>query len=280
LDHIKQALEQARADRLTVGQAVVTRPAAVATRQQGRQAPPATGVQVTYTRTRTLPVDPERLRARRIILGGASDPVADAYRVLRTRVLQRLRTNGWNALAVTSPTQDNGKTVTAINLAISLAREVNQTVLLADLDLRRPSVMRYFSDEDLPGVSDYLLDSRDLPEILINPGIERLVVLPGHSSFTNSSEMLSMPRMVRLVEELKTRYPDRIVLFDMPPLLSGDDVIAFSPYIDAIMLVVEDGKTAKDDLRRAWELLGKETIIGVVLNKAVAETSAYGYAYG
>jgi protein-tyrosine kinase len=276
LDYIKQALEQARADRLAAG----PRPAAVATRQQGRQAPPATGVQVTYTRTRTLPVDPERLRARRIIVGDASDPVADAYKVLRTRVLQRLRTNGWNALALTSPTQGNGKTVTAINLAISLAREVNQTVLLADLDLRRPSVVRYFSDEDLPGVSDYLLDSRELPEILINPGIERLVVLPGHSSFTNSSEMLSMPRMVRLVEELKTRYPDRIVLFDMPPLLSGDDVIAFSPYIDAIMLVVEDGKTAKDDLRRAWELLGKETIIGVVLNKADAATSAYGYAYG
>jgi protein-tyrosine kinase len=280
LDHIKQALEQARADRLTAGQAVVTRPAAVATRQQSRQAPPATGVQVTYTRTRTLPVDPERLRARRIIVGDASDPVADAYKVLRTRVLQRLRTNGWNALALTSPTQGNGKTVTAINLAISLAREVNQTVLLADLDLRRPSVVRYFSDEDLPGVSDYLLDSRELPEILINPGIERLVVLPGHSSFTNSSEMLSMPRMVRLVDELKTRYPDRIVLFDMPPLLSGDDVIAFSPYIDAIMLVVEDGKTAKDDLRRVWELLGKETIIGVVLNKAEDGTSAYGYAYG
>jgi protein-tyrosine kinase len=132
----------------------------------------------------------------------------------------------------------------------------------------------------MPGVIDYLIDQRELAEILINPGIERLVILPGHTSFTNSSEMLSTPRMVRLVEELKTRYPDRIVLFDMPPLLSGDDVIAFSPYIDAVMLVVEDGKTAKEDLRRAWELLDGETIIGVVLNKADDATSAYGHAYG
>lgn len=279
MERIKQALERARAEREST---VAADPAASARTSSGARAGQDTahnaGLQVSYTQTRTLSVDTERLRAQRIIVGDRHNAIADAYKVLRTQSIQRLRTKGWNALAITSPTQGSGKTVTAINLAISLAREVNQTVLLVDLDLRRPSVIRYFTDEELPGVSDYLMGDRDLSEILINPGIERLVILPGHTAFTNSSEMLSTPRMVRLVEELKTRYPDRIVLFDMPPLLTGDDVIAFSPYLDAVMLVVEDGKTTKDDLRRAWDLLDSERTLGIVLNKADGMTSAYGHA--
>jgi capsular exopolysaccharide synthesis family protein len=283
MERIKQALERARAEREAMGvgdaaPAPAPRDNAPRAEPAGR-APPAVGVKVAYTKTRTLTIDPERLRQQRIVIGEEQDPIVDAYKVLRTQTLQRMRTNGWNALAVTSPNEDAGKTVTAINLAISLAREVNQTVLLADLDLRRPSVVRYFTDEEVLGVSDYLLEERELAEILINPGIERLVILPGHGSFTHSSEMLSTPRMVSLVEELKTRYPDRILLFDMPPLFAGDDVIAFSPYLDAVMLVVEDGKTAKDDLRRAWELLGRERMIGVVVNKAEGASSAYGHPY-
>ncbi|MBK5970782.1 MULTISPECIES: CpsD/CapB family tyrosine-protein kinase [Thiorhodovibrio] len=237
----------------------------------------SSGVQVSYTKTRNLSVNYERLRAKRVLINEARSPIVDAYNILRTRILQRLRPNGWNAVAVTSPRPGCGKTLTCINLAISLAREVNQTVLLVDLDLRRPSVIRYFTDEDLPGVSDYLLEQHELAEILVNPSIERLVILPGHSSFTNSSEMLSTPRMVRLVTELKTRYPDRIVLFDMPPLLTGDDVLAFSPYIDAIMLVVEASGTTRDDLRRAWNLLDGKRILGVVLNKADGGSAGDGY---
>ncbi len=278
MERIKQALERARFERDgTVVAGTANRAGSPASRGARHPAAgPKAGVQVAYTHTRTLELDAERLRARRVVVGNSA--IDDAYKVLRTQTLLRLRTKGWNAIAITSPSQGAGKTVTAINLAISLAREVNQTVLLADLDLQRPSVIRYFTDEELPGVSDYLIDERNLAEILINPSIDRLVILPGHSSFPNSSEMLSTPRMVRLVEELKTRYPDRIVLFDMPALLSGDDVIAFSPYLDAVMLVVEDGRTTKDDLRRAWDLLGAERILGVVLNKADGVTSAYGYA--
>ena len=184
--------------------------------------------------------------------------MADAYKVLRTHVLQRMRTNGWKTLAITSPGEGNGKTLTAINLAISLAREVNQTILLVDLDLRRPSLGRYFVEGTTRGLSDYLTEGADLADVLLHPGIERLVILPGNHSFTQSSEMLSSPRMVQLVQDLKTRYADRLILFDMPPLLAGDDVIAFLPYVDAVMLVIEEGKTTKDELSSGSSVAWRE----------------------
>ncbi|UHD16225.1 CpsD/CapB family tyrosine-protein kinase [Thiocapsa bogorovii] len=206
---------------------------------------------------------------------------AEAYKILRTQVLQRLRLNGWRTLGITATTQGNGKTLTSLNLAISLAMEVNQTVLLADLDLRRPSLATYLAEERLNGLSDYLIGRYDISEILINPGIDRLVILPGNEPLINSSEQLSSPRMVQLVEELKTRYPDRIVLFDLPPLLVGDDVMAFAPNCDALMLVVEENKTTSEELHRAFELLEGQNIIGTVLNKSVYNVGAPGYGgYG
>jgi capsular exopolysaccharide synthesis family protein len=231
----------------------------------------------TYTRTRTMTLDPAYLRDHRVVTGQVYSDAAEAYKVLRTQVLQRLRANGWRTLGITATRQGHGKTLTALNLAISLAMEVNQTVLLVDLDLRHPVLGRYLSKDNLYGISDYLIGRHDISEILINPGIERLVILPGNEHFINSSEQLSSPRMVQLVNELKSRYPDRIVLFDLPPLLLGDDVMAFAPNLDAIMLVLEEGKTTTEELRRAYELLEGQNIVGTVLNKSVYNVGAPGY---
>ena len=205
------------------------------------------------------------------------DPAAMAYKVLRTHVLQRMRANGWKTLAITSPTQGNGKTITAINLAITLARDVKQTVLLVDLDLRRPSMATNFFDHPVPGLSDYITEDRPIEELFINPGIDRLVLLPGNHSFTHSSEILSSPKMIQLVADLKGRYPDRLVLFDMPPVLGGDDIIAFSPYVDAYLLVIEEGKTSKDELSETYALLDENKILGTVLNNAEEGSSGTGY---
>ncbi len=257
MERIKQALDRARAEREAGANPVVA--AAPPARDNERRSrgfrPPLAEVKVAYNRTATVEVDEGRLREHRIVAMVEHDPAAAAYKVLRTHVLQRMRINGWRTLAITSPGEGNGKTVTAINLAISLAREVNQTVLLVDLDLRRPSIARYFVEDALLGLSDYLTDDLPVGELLISPGIERLVILPGNHSFTHSSEMLSSPKMIQLVEELKGRYSDRLILFDMPPVLASDDVIAFAPYLDAVMLVVEEGKTTKAEMLRASELL-------------------------
>ncbi|MBK5966091.1 exopolysaccharide biosynthesis protein [Thiocystis minor] len=237
----------------------------------------ASGVDVAYTRTTTVQVDPARLREQRIFVSKEHDPIEHAYKVVRTHVLQRMRANGWRTLAITSAGEGNGKTLTAINLGISLAREVNQTVLLVDLDLRRPSLGRYFVPEGHPGLSDYLMGEAELSEILIHPNIERLVILPGHKPFIHSSEILSSPRMVQLVREIRSRYEDRMTLFDMPPLLASDDVIAFLPYLDAVLLVVEEGKTTKEEIQHAQQLLGVEKIIGMVLNKSASSGSTPSY---
>jgi capsular exopolysaccharide synthesis family protein len=188
-----------------------------------------------------------------------------------------MRVHGWQSLAITSPTTGNGKTVTAVNLAITLARDVKHTVLLVDLDLRRPKMASYFFDQPVPGLSEYITGDRPIEELLINPGIERLVILPGNHSFPHSSEILCSPKMIELVNELKGRYPDRLILFDMPPLLGGDDVIAFSPYVDALLLVVEEGKTTRDELSNAFSLLDDSKILGTVLNKAQEKSIGPGY---
>jgi capsular exopolysaccharide synthesis family protein len=231
---------------------------------------------IRYTRTASIPVDKKRLEEKRILLAHEDNYALDAYKVLRTQVRQRMRIHGWRTLGVTSPSEGNGKTVTAINLAISLARDVTQTVLLVDLDLRRPSLNDYFPGGQGVGLSDFLTGEAEIPDILINPGIDRLVVLPGNHPIPHSSEMLSSPKMVRLLDELKTRYSDRVLILDMPPVLVVDDVIAFLPYMDAVMLVVEDGKTTREELRSAQELLG-EKMFGTVLNKSTSDGAISAY---
>ena len=232
---------------------------------------PASGnEQIIYSSTRVISTDPEALRQHRVIAGMERGPVTNAYRLLRTQVLQRMRENNWNTLAIISPSSHAGKTLTAVNLAISMAMEVNQTVLLVDLDLRTPHLHNYFDYQPEKGLSDYLLHGTPLSQIMFNPSIERLVVLPGRETVRNSSELLSAPKMVKLVEELRTRYPSRLVLFDLPSFLNSDDVLAFSPYVDAVLLVVEEGKTTTEELHTAMTMLQTVNIIGTVLNKSRA----------
>lgn len=271
MEKIKQALDRARDTRKSESRSYIHRSRAHVSPK------PEISQEIKYTKTKFVEVSWDKLREKRVIVGDTNDSISDQYKVLRTHILQRMKANQWNLLAITSPSEGCGKTLTSINLAISLAREVNHTVLLVDLDLRRPSIQSYFFKDEHPGISDYLTEGKELSEILFNPGLQRMLILPGNRSFTNSSEMLSSPKMVQLVEELKTRYQNRIVIFDMPPVLSCDDTMAFSPYIDAIMLVVEEGGTHKNDLKQAYDLLPNEKIIGTLLNKSRVSNTKYGY---
>lgn len=224
---------------------------------------------ITYTRTKSLTVPVSVLREHRVMAAYHYGAFTDAYKILRTQVTQRLRENGWNVVGVTSPGYGEGKTLTAVNLAVSLAMETTQTVLLVDSDLQDPTVHRVFGLQDGPGLADYLLDDQPVEELLVHPGIGRFVLLPGGRAISNSTEILTSPKMVALVEELKHRYPARIVVFDLPPLLHTADVLAFSPYTDALLMVVEEGKTTGDELQRALGLVkNSRPVLGTVLNKA------------
>jgi len=268
MERIRKALERAGQDRLTATDVL---------RQtsQGVQADLSTGVR--YTMTKMVEVSRQQLLDNRIIAALPEHKFKDSYRMLRTRVLQTMRNNGWTSVAVTGPATGCGKTLTAINLAVSLAMEVSNTVLLVDLDLRRPAIHKYFGYEPELGLSDYLTKDIPLHQLLFTPGIDRLVVLPGRSALPNSAEMLRSPRMIALVNELKTRYPDRLIVFDLPPILAADDTLSFSPYTDCFLMVAESGGTKKDDLQKAYSILKNTPLVGTVLNKSDAPTSGYGY---
>jgi capsular exopolysaccharide synthesis family protein len=276
MERIRQALEHAARDREAAGKRVPAQGTGAVPSDGATQAvPQSTVAEVRHHRTRVVEVPEEVLIRNRLVAGIANHELQDVYRMLRTRVLKGLRGNGWNSLAITSPATGCGKTLTAINLAISLAMELVHTVLLVDLDLRNPTSHRYFGLEPEYGLSDYLLHNVPVEDILFSPSLDRLVVLPGRESVRNSSEMLKSPGMVALVKELKTRYPDRLVIFDLPPLLAVDDALAFAPYTDAMLMVAENGATQREDLERALTILKDTPVIGTVLNKSTPPRNPY-----
>src|SRR3569623_1467212 len=144
--------------------------------------------------------------------------------------------------------------------------------------MRQPMMARYLGHQPLYGLADYLLGDVPLEQIMISPYVERLVILPGKDPVMHSSELLSSPKMVRLVKELKERYESRLILFDMQPLLVADDMLAFAPNIDAVLMVVQEGKTKKDQLKRAVEMLEGIKVLGTVLNQSAELGHGYYYA--
>ena len=230
-----------------------------------------------YTHTRVLTLSEKHLEENRVVVFPDSPEVMDHYSLLRTQVLQRTRAQGHNALMITSVLDGEGKSVTAINLAVSMAREVQQTVMLVDTDLRQPKISRYLGCTAEKGLSDYLQNDVPVSDLLINPGLEKMVVLPAGRPLYGSTEVLGSPKMKKLVSEMKQRYPDRYVLFDCPPVLTVPDALVFSSYVDGVILIVEAGKTSRDQIRKAVEMLEDKNIVGLVMNKA--DSGSYGCYY-
>ena len=227
-----------------------------------------TSIRVKYSQTRTVKLDDDELKDRRIVAGFAHDKRSEPYRQLRGQILNKFRKNNWQTLAITSPNSGGGRTLTAMNLAISLSLEVNQTVLLVDLDLRQPGVASCLGVNDVEyGIVDYINGTQNLENILIHPGFERLVLLPGTPQGAFTSEILSSPEMKAVKDELVARYPGRLIIFDLPSVLSHDDALVFAPGCDATLMVIEEGGTKKKELERAYQLLDGCNIIGSVLNK-------------
>jgi Mrp family chromosome partitioning ATPase len=223
---------------------------------------------IAYTATRVVPVLPEHLEAQRVVPPGTPGPASAGFRMLRTQVLQRMNAHGWRTLSVFSPSPGEGRTTTAVNLAIHIANDHDHTVLLVDMDLRRPAVAAAFGFIPERGIDDVLAGEAEIGQCLYHPeGLERLVVLPARRALTHSSEILSGLRCGELVAELRTRYEDRIVIFDLPPVLATDDALAFAPHADCGLMVAVEGRTRREDLVRAIELLHETPIVGTMLNR-------------
>ena len=217
MDKIKQALERARNER---------NENISGARSPGGYNSDKPAIQ--YTQTQSVSASDKYFKEKRILCSLEASAYTRAIQMLRTQVLQKMNHHNWNVLAVTSACHDAGTTLTAINLGISIASEVDYTVLVVDANLKKPSLHEYLNIQSKKGLSDYLKNNVSLSELLIHPeDIERFVVLPGGSPLENSSEMLASAKMNALVEELKIRYPKRIIIFDLPPLLGESDTLAF-----------------------------------------------------
>lgn len=261
MEKLKQALEKAKSERDSISEKSVEFPQKANKFSAGER-------QFEYTQTQKLKIDRNILKRNRIIPEVEDPQVINAYKMLRTQLLQKMNDNSWNAIAVTSPSKGAGSSLIAVNLAISLSMESRHTVLLVDFDLKNPGLNKLFDFEPQYGISDHIINDTSLEDILVNPGYEGLVMLPGREPLFNSSESLSSNKMINMVNEVKQRYKSRIVIFDLPSILSFDDALAFSPYVDAFLLVLEEGKTKKSDIEHSLRLLEDVEVIGTVINKS------------
>jgi Mrp family chromosome partitioning ATPase len=200
--------------------------------------------------------------------------------MLRTQVLQEVDRNSWQFLAVTSPTIACGKTVTACNLAMSIARLSERSVLLVDMDMRKPMVADYLGLESDSGIVGVLQERRTLGSSLIEASIgsSKLLVLPGETAASTSSEWMASQTMGTLLQTIKRDFRSRIVIFDLPPVLIGDDVISILPRIDTVLLVAGVGTTSVADIKECQKHLQRSNVLRVVVNKATDVNDDY-YAY-
>ena len=224
--------------------------------------------QIHYSQTRVEPVSEDVLYQNRLLCAKQPEKIQQAYKQLRTQVIQKLMKNHWNSLAVFGLRSQHGATLTAVNLAMSLALDPRVSVLLVDMNLRAPSIHRYFNVTPNVGLKDYDQGLVDIPELLFNPGIDRLVALLNKDRLDQSSEFLASERMSELVSDIRRRYANRVIIFDFPPMLEADDLLACLGYFDAGLLVLNEGSTHKSDCILASQLLGDKPLLGTILNDA------------
>jgi receptor protein-tyrosine kinase len=251
-------------------------PAAVSPPRERPSAPPG----------RLLEVDLGRLAARGYLVPGrGADTMSEQYQQIKRRLLANINdpNAGFDAPAnlimITSSLPNEGKTFTSVNLALSLAMELDRTVLAVDTDVIKQDLTRTFGALGRPGLFDYLSrDDISLPDVICNTSVPKLALVPAGTERTTITERLASEAMRRLTLELAQRYADRIILFDCPPVLATTGATALAPYIGQIVLVVEAGRTSHDTLRHALQMLEHVRVTGLILNK-VKETMTDGYQY-
>lgn len=232
-------------------------------------------IEICYSETKIRKIEEQRLKKGKVISLFHDTEKIDEIKTLCTQVLNHLNHVGGNSILITSSNPHEGKTFTAINLGVSIAQQLDRTVLLVDADLRKHTKNHkdfssdFFGTDMNEGLSNYLLGQSEIPDLLVNPGIERLVLLPAGRPLPNSAELLGSPRMVRLVNDIKSRYSnDRVIIFDSSSLLTSADPLVLSRYVDGILLVVEHEKTTDDQLKKSMELLKDKPVFGTILNKS------------
>lgn len=231
-----------------------------------------------YCNCRSVELDPRKALKNRCVCLSPDAPELSYYKLLRTQIMQQCSPKHWNTVMITSAVPGEGKSLTSINLALTFARAYNQTALLVDCDLKRQSIQRYLGFSSTMGLADHLQNDTPLKDLIVWPGVEKLTVISGGEPVRDSAELISSPKMTDLVEEMKSRYPDRYLFFDAPPLLGEADAQAFAPLVDCILMVIQP-KTSFEEVSKALELIPQEKFLGFVLNRMKSSSNGYYYKY-
>ncbi|MEW6990594.1 XrtA-associated tyrosine autokinase [Colwelliaceae bacterium 6441] len=258
------------------------------------QAPLTTSdsVQANDNETRLLAIDKKSLAQRGYLIDtGARKSIKDEFRQIKRKLLNNAFGSGAkmlsnpNLIMVSSAKPNEGKTFVSINLALSIALEQDKTVLLIDADVLRPSVTRELGVKQSEGLIEYLLqDDKPVSDVIFDTDIKNLKLIPAGSPHHLSNELLASEKMATLAKELANRYPDRVVIFDCPPLIGVTETLVLANLMGQALVVVEESKTSINNIKAATESLNEDLAVGIVLNKAIRSHKDlygyYGYGYG
>lgn len=226
--------------------------------------------QVAYEQTRVVVLNHELLAKNRIVAFNKNNHLSLGFDILRTQIIDKMLKNNWRTIAVTSPIPACGKTMVSINLGMSIAHHTDKTAMLVDFDLRRPAVAKYLGLKFGPTLNDVLSGEASIAESLVNPSLDRFVVLPTAMPVKHSSEVLSSRKVTSLINDFRDRYAERIVIFDLPPILGTDDAMIMLSQVDCVLVVVGNGMVSKSDLSESLRYVDSEKLLGTVLNKSKA----------
>lgn len=260
MDSIRQAVERARAS--------------------SPQSAPIARPDSDSSHIRNVPLNAKHLESTRIVAHDPSIKAGIFYDMLRTQVLHEMDENGWQFLAITSATAGCGKSVTACNLALSIARLTERSVLLVDMDMKKPKVAEYLGLKKGDGMLSLLEGEASLSSVMVEASIARnkVLVIPGEVCKSGSSEWMASQNMATLLQTIKREFRSRLVIFDMPPMLIGDDVISILPQMDAVLLVAGVGTTSLSDIKQCHKHLKTTPVVRVVVNRVTEVNDAY-YGY-
>lgn len=252
-------------------------------------APPRTAAPVTYT-SKSVTLDLDALATKGIVTPNAPRSfIADQYRVIKRPLIANAMNRGEaavkhsNLIMVTSALSGEGKSFTSINLAMSIAAEMDHTVMLVDADVARPSILKVLGLEQAPGLLEVLEGKADVAGTLLRTNVDKLTLLPSGTPHPKATELLASEAMGSFLDDIATRYPDRIIIFDSPPLLLTTESRVLASHMGQIVVVVQAGRTLQADVQNALATIESCPIRMMLLNKARAigkDSYGYGYGYG
>jgi len=273
MEEIREAVERAKASNLSPAEQRVRQWRDWSPSAESSRAPP------TDAPLQKFELHEAQLRSKRIIADDHAAGRSAPFDMLRTQVLQSMDVKDWKFLGVTSPTPGCGKTVTAINLALSIARQPERSVLLVDLDLRKPNIASCLGLRPVEDLVSVLENRSRLPNAMIEAhiGVHRMMVLPTKSPTAGSSDRMASRAMSNMLRQIRTDYPSHIVILDLAPVLSSDDVLAILPQVDCMLLVTALGTSTVPEIEECNKHLHSVDIVRVVLNKVPPSNSSYYY---